>query len=118
MGELGQGQVAKPQQMEELQQVDLLCIVSMEAGIPGCLWWPRNHERRWLIVFGILQQIRLLKIRGVQVREAETKQGKFLKSSVTPASLSEAEIPVKTQNFPYPFFFFSSSHEKQEQKEQ
>lgn len=33
--ELEQGQVAEPQQMEDLQQVDLLYIVSMEAGIPG-----------------------------------------------------------------------------------
>lgn len=34
-GELEQGWVAKPQQMEGLQPVDLLCIVGMEAGIPG-----------------------------------------------------------------------------------
>lgn len=54
MGELEQGQLAEPQQMEDLQQVDLLCVVSMEAGIPGSPWWPKDHERRWLILFGII----------------------------------------------------------------
>lgn len=92
--ELEQCQVAEPQQMEDLQQEDLLYIVSMEAGIPRSPWWSKNHEGGWLIVFGILLQICLLKNRGVQAREAETNQAVQLLSNFW------SRNPCKNQDFP------------------
>lgn len=68
-----QGQAAEPQQMEGLQHMDLLCMVSMEAIIPGSPWWPKGHERIWIIVLAILLQNCSLKMIGGRVRETHTK---------------------------------------------